>query len=252
MLNLSPTDAVTLVRKNLEELDPNGSIMYNDDGGSNSQYGDNASMDSLIKRNLPEAINAVHLSAPAQLLEGEQHVFSDPSDVVISLDGVMSISLGENANLLRLVSFQAADCPIVVTDLLSEASAEGRKQLNTYIRGDVTRPRIVLTHGTHDAPVLKYYTLSSVNNYVVTDDNDAHHGETLPLVPETPPENYQWSPAAISQLSYIKEQTFSEQAAGYPVSRMLRQNIIDYLTAMVLEVFGNQRAEYFYKKAQAY
>lgn len=217
MVTLSPSDAVALVRKNLDEIAPNGSAMYDPDNA----YGDNASMDDIIRRNLPESINAVHLSAPVQLLEGKSVSASAPS---VSSDGVLSFSLPEGSRFLRLVAFQAADSPIVVTDVIPEASGEGHKQLNKYIRGRYDRPRLVLLQGRQTEPAFKYYSLK--NSY---------------------------SPAnAISQLIIIQEQFYESDATGYDISRRLRQNIIDRLTALVMETYNDQRAQLYYQKANNY
>jgi len=225
MTTLTPSDAVALVRKNLDEQDPNGSVMY-DPGNT---YGDNASLDGTIKRFLPEAINAVHLGAPVQLLEGESVVASSPS---ITSDGVLSFSLPAESKYLRLVAFQAADSSIVVTDPIPEAGAEGRKQLNKYIRGRYDRPRLVLLQGRHTEPAFKYYTLnpagSGFDGYVAA--------------PST----------AIGQLAIIKEQFYAAAAVSYNISRRLRQNIIDCLTAMVMETYSDQRAQSYYQKANSY
>ena len=83
MVTLSPSTAIELVRKNLDELDPNGSVMYEDENGSADEYGDNASLDDIIRRNLPEAINAVHLTAPVAMLEGKEHDFTGQDTVML-------------------------------------------------------------------------------------------------------------------------------------------------------------------------
>ena len=227
MVTLSPSTAIELVRKNLDELDPNGSAMYEDENGSADEYGDNASLDDIIRRNLPEAINAVHLTAPVSMLEGKEHDFTGQDTVTISEDGVLSVTLSPESKMLRLVAFQASDSPIVVTDVIAEASPEGRKQLNRHIRGRADRPRLVLSQGRQTGPVLKYYTLTDASLY----DNAA---------------------TAVKRLSYVEEQFFDENTGGYPISRLLRQRIIDRLTAMVMETFGDQRATIFNNKANAY
>lgn len=215
MVTLSPSDAVTLVRKNLDELDPNGSVMY-DPGNA---HGDNESLDDVIRRMLPEAVNEVHLAAPTQLLEGKTVAASSPA---IS-EGVLSFSLGADSKYLRLVAFRAADSGIVVSDPIPEASPEGRKQLNPYIRGRFDRPRLVLLQGRHTGPAFKYYSMS-----------DGYGGTAAD---------------AIAQLSIIEEQFYSADATGYDISRRLRQNIINDLTAKVLETYSDQRAQAFYQKA---
>ena len=133
MTTITVSSAVELVRKNLEELDTNSSDMLSD-------YEDNSSLDSIIKRNLPEAINAVGLAAPVALLEGVSVSAASPS---VSEDGVLSFSLAADSKFLRLVAFRAADSGIVVTDPIPEAGPEGRKQLNKYVRGRFDRPRLV-------------------------------------------------------------------------------------------------------------
>ena len=221
MTTLTPSDAVSLVRKNLDELDPNGSVMYDPDNA----YGDNASLDDTIKRMLPEAVNAVHLAAPVQLLEGKSATIAAPS---VSDDGVLSFSLGSGSKYLRLVAFRAADSAVVVTDTIPEASPEGRKQLNKYVRGRYDRPRLVLLQGRHTEPAFKYYTISDLETYSAS--------------PET----------AIALCTYVEEQFYASDATGYDISRRLRQNIIDYLTARVMETFSDPRAQSWYQKANTY
>ena len=224
---LSVSNAIALVRKNLEELDPNGSIMYFDENGSSADYGDNKSLDSIIRRSLPDAINAVNKVAPVGLLEGNTSL--SPTNVSISLDGVLTFKLPANNCYLRLVAFQADDSLIVVTDTLPEASPEARKQLNRYIRGRADRPRLVLVHDTEGTPTFKYYSISN-------------------------PSGYSGNPAgAIKQFSFVPEVFYvSDSTSNYPCAPRLRQNVVDYLTALVLETFNDQRSQTFYQKASSF
>lgn len=217
MTTITPADAVTLVRKNLDELDPNGSVMYDTD----NNHGDNASLDETIKRMLPEAINDVHLSAPVQLLEGVTATIEEGAAIE---DGILSFSLSAESKYIRLVAFRAADSNIVVTDTIPEASPEGRKQLNPYIRGRHDRPRLVILQGKQTGPHFKYYTISQ------------------DIEPSS----------AIALLEYVQEQFYASDAASYMISRRLRQNIIDCLTAKVMETYNDQRAQSFYQKANNY
>jgi len=232
MINLSVADAQALVRKNLDELDPNGSIMYDDQNGSADAYGDNRSLDSLIARDLPEAINAVHKAAPVHLLEGvalvaETHIASSPA-AAVSQDGVLSFTLKDDTKYLRLVVFQAADSGIVVTDAIPEASPEGRKQLNRHIRGRKDRPRLVILQGRHTGPSFRYYSIGT-------------------------PSTYTSNPAsAISQMAFVQEVEYASDTTTYAISRRLRQNIVDQLTAMVIETYGDQRSQAYYQKAMMY
>lgn len=243
MTTITVSSAVELVRKNLEELDPNGSVMYHDENGSEAAFGDNRSLDKLVAYNLPEAINAVHMAAPVQLLEGvdlEEEDLAEGSSELISVDvceddpslAVLSFTLNSSTDYLRLVAFRAADSAIVVTDPLAEASPEARKQLNPYIRGRKDRPRLVQLQGRHTGPSFKYYTV----------DAEAFTGSS-PLDPFE----------AIALMKYVKEQKYAGESGStdveYNISRRLRQNIIDTLTATVLETYGDQRAQVFAQKA---
>lgn len=220
MVTITTTEAINLVRKNLEELDTNSSQMFD------SENYDNEALDTIIKRTLPEAINAVHLGAPVILLEGKAATLA--SGTAISTDGVLSFSLASGSKYLRLVAFRAADSAIVVTDTIAEASPEGRKQLNVHVRGRYDRPRLVLLQGRHTEPAFKYYTLRI-------------------------PASYESDPAsAVSLFTYVEEQIYADSATGYDVSRRLRQNALDCLTAMVMEIYSDQRAQSFYQKANIY
>jgi len=211
-----------LVRKNLDEAGLNESIMYTDENN------DNLSLDDIVKKNLPEAINAVHQYAPVSLLEGEDYSFSSGlggESISVSGDGVLTFSPSQSSDFLRLVAFRASDSPVVVTDVLSEASPEGRKQLNKYIRGTYDRPRLVRLQGRETPPVFKYYTLRNAVSYPAS---------------------------AVATFSFVKEQKYNSEATGYPISRLLRQNIIDWLTGMVMETYSDQRANAFFERAKYY
>lgn len=229
MTTLSTATAITLVRKNLDEAGLNESVMYTDENN------DNLSLDDIIKKDLPEAINAIHKIAPIGLLEGVEYSFSSASkpegeNIVIASDGVMTFSPSKSSDFLRLVAFKAVDSPIVVTDAIPEASPEGRKQLNQYIRGRYDRPRIVRMQGNLTPPQFKYYTLKQST---VSSTNRAKD--------------------AVALFSFVREQFYSPSATGYDISRLLRQNIIDWLTGMVLETYSEQAAQQaFYAKAQAF
>lgn len=220
MATLSLTDANLLVRKNLDEADPNGSIMFSDENGSSSDFTDNKSLDDIIKKTLPEAINAIHRVAPVALLDGES-VSVSPS-AVSGVTGAVEFTIASSNNFLRLVSFKASDSPIVITQPVEESSAEGRKQANPTIRGTWDRPRLVHVQGSMYAPKFVYYSLKP---------NESEQTYTCTI---------------------IKEQIYASDATGYTISAHLRQNIIDYLTALVLEIYSDQRAQNFFQRASIF
>ena len=226
MINLTPDNAVTFVRRNLDEMAANGSSMILTD-----ETGDNASLDDIIKRNIPEAINSICLTAPVPLLEGVQAQLSDDdtyAQVTVANDGVVTIQMKNTADFLRLVAFQAEDSPFVVTEVLLEASPEARKQQNPYIRGTYDKPRMVLSQGTNGAPLLHYYTVKDATHY----DSDPTD--------------------AVAQFKYVKRAEYADNADSYPVPEALLQNVIDYLTALVMTTYKDDRAQLYFQKAKQF
>lgn len=227
MTPITPADAIAAVRKNLDEQGLNESVMYNDENA------DNDSMDSIIAKTLPEAINEIHRIAPVYLLEGDSLVErndnlgseSSSSQEDVSISGrVLLFSVPDTC--LRLVAFQAADSDIVVTDVIPEASAEGRKQLNPYIRGTYDNPRMVKVQGKGGPMSFRYYSLkdSSFDNHPID---------------------------AISRLEVIYQAVYNDQeGASYQASTELVDSIMYQLTAMVLAIYGQaEMANYFTQKA---
>ena len=216
MYQLTIQESIAAVRKNLDEIGLNESVMYD------TQNTDNESLDDIIARNIPEAINRVHLAAPVAMLEGED--FSGGYNSLAIRDGVLSFSL--TADYLRLVAFKAADSAIVITDEIPESSPEARKQLNPFIRGRYDRPRLVRQQGSHSSPAFSYYSLKS----------NAYNNNPI---------------RAIERFSFVREQFYNPDAESYKVSKSLRQNALDTLTALVLAIYGyNDKANYFSEKAK--
>ena len=217
MITILKRDAVAAVRKNLDEEGLNESLMYNDENA------DNDSVDSIIEATLPEAINEIHRTAPVTMLEGD----TATSYGECSVDGEGVLSFVVNApRFLRLVAFQAVDSDIVITEVVPEATAEGRKQLNRYVRGTYDNPRLVQLQGKSYPAAFRYYTMKKVGHY-----------------PNKPR-------AAIRQLRFVEELTRDNMVAGYKASPELVGSIIDKLTAMVLSIYGQgEAANYFNAKA---
>lgn len=215
MTELLVSDAVALVRKNLDESGLNESLMYSDENS------DNESLDLTIKKTLPEAINEVNSLAPVEALEGVEVTSLASCGIK---DRVLSFSF-ENP-FLRLVAFQAKDSAIVVTEVLPETSVEAHKQLNKYVRGTFDKPRLVQVQGEHTHPAFRYYTLS----------NDAYSAN---------PRN------AIKRLAIVEVLFYDAEKVSYPISPALRQTIIDQLTGLVLAIYkDNDTAQYFLQRAK--
>ena len=220
MATLSIATAKKLVRKNLDELEPNGSVMYQD------EYNDNQSLDDIIARNLPEAINAVHKAAPVQLLQGENVTLIYTPLPPNTMGGVCEFTTdGSVGQIMRVVACRAADSVITLTDYTPEASVEGQKQNNPYIRGTYDRP--VLVRCQSSPSMWRYYSLKD------TTEN------TTGVI-------------AVFQAIYQKEYNETTPASSYFISSLLQQNIIDYLTALVMETYNDQRAQGFFTRANQF
>ena len=93
-------------------------------------------------------------------MEGESA--NQGEDYSIGLeDGVVTISM--LTPILKVLSVKCSDSEYILSELIPENSAEGRKQLNKYVRGTYDDPRLVLlkkTNGDHK-PILKYYTTTT-------------------------------------------------------------------------------------------
>lgn len=210
---MTPNEAVSKVRKNLDEQGLNDSVMYT------SESTDNESLDLIIKRTLPEAINAVCMTAAVTTLEGES-VLKEITSAGIE-DNVLYFKLPESSKFLRLVYFKATDSEHIVTEVVAEASAEGRKQLNKHIRGTYDKPRLVYLQGSAGSPEFNYYSLKE-------------------MIDDKMPEEY------ITQMQIIRRSEYSEDVTSYNVPTELRDVIIRYLTGMVLAIYGeNDKANYF-------
>jgi len=245
MKTLSRADAVSMVRKNLDEQAVSGSAMYGALYGSDS--GDNESLDLTISRTLPETINETVLAAPSVLLDGRpvrSHYLggsggaSHLSDYAsMSTDGA-AVEFGISTPLLRLVRMQASDSPYVVTDIVPEASAEGRMQLDRYVRGAYDRPVLVKLQGDNAAPRFRYYSLKDEPGeaFSLTDWLKSYG----PSSPEPPVKIFEYVPVA----------EYSEGTDSYDVPEKLVQPVLYRLTGAVLAIYGERdKADVFFSKS---
>lgn len=216
MYLLEKDKAILLVRKNFDEQKINDSDMMDMDDLDSNEF------EEILAKNLPEAINAVHAASPLNVLDGEKLSEDELESVQIMGD---VLGFGTKKEVLRLIAFKAADSPYVVTDPIPEYSAEGRMQLNPYTRGTSDRPRLVLLQGKVEDKLssFRYYSLESFF--------------------ENPAE-------AIERFEYLPTYYFKEGVDSYRVAENVIENIINYLTAMMLVTYNNiEKANYFFAKA---
>lgn len=112
----------------------------------------------LVEGSIVEAAVKVHRNAPSVLVDGIQGVINEDFDAELTQDGVIVIKMLKDTT--RVASIQVSDSPVVISELIPENSAEGRKQLNKYVRGVADDPRVVLAKRWRDTyqPVMLYYS----------------------------------------------------------------------------------------------
>lgn len=217
MYQFGKDEAILLVRKNLDEQGVNDSYIIDLDDVDSDE------LDSILVKNLPEAINAVHSACPVQLLDGEVLSGSDLNEVSIDVNGVLSFSISKE--MLRLVAFRAEDSVYVITKPVAEDSFEGRMQLNPYTQGTPDCPRLVLMQGKEQAgkSSFRYYSLGRF---------------------------YSTPVQAIARFEYIPRYSYREGVSSYDVAENVVENVIDYLTGMMLVTYGNATgASYYFQKS---
>ena len=151
MVQLSISAACSYVRKAMDEL-----VSVEDIGMIASPDGIN--LHRLVEGAIVEAVVRTHSNAPSIMIDGVQGQEGKDYTAKNDTNGVITITL--NVDVLRIASVKSTDSSVVVCDLIPEDSAEGRKQLNKYVRGVPDDPRVVLSkvwNGDHK-PILKYYS----------------------------------------------------------------------------------------------
>lgn len=123
---------------------------------------DSVNLYRLVEGSLVEAVVKTHSLAPTLALEGIYAIQDEDFQIGLE-DGVVTITI--NTPILKVLSVKCSDSDYILSDLIPENSAEGRKQLNQYVRGTYDDPRLVLlkkSNGDHK-PILKYYTTTQTD-----------------------------------------------------------------------------------------
>lgn len=152
MFQLTVKAALAYVRRAIDELKSAEDIGHLTEP-------DAIDLHRLVEGAMVEAAVKAYALAPTLSLEGE--TATEWKDYHLELkDGVVTITM--LTPTARILSVKCSDSDYVLSDLIPENSAEGRKQLNKYIRGTYDDPRLVLLkqwNGDH-MPKMRYYTTS--------------------------------------------------------------------------------------------
>lgn len=156
------SEAIAFVRARLDEIARSDSDMA-------VEAQDDRNLERTVSGLLPEAVEEVHLAAPASLLEGDKFGPASSMFGVGLTSGVIDIDFrnpeagNPGFDVLRLVYFKCED-GILTSTVFAEDSPEGRIQLNKYIQGQPDEPVIVRQADSEDwRPHFKYYTTKLEN-----------------------------------------------------------------------------------------
>lgn len=118
---------------------------------------DAVDLHKLVEGSIVEAAVKVHNLAPSVMIDGILGTAGTDYETSLT-EKVLTITMKKDT--IRVASVKASDSSIIVSDLVPEDSAEGRKQLDKYVRGVPDDPRLVLAKvwAGDNLPVLKYYT----------------------------------------------------------------------------------------------
>lgn len=150
MYSLTVKGAFAYVRRAIDELTTAEEIGHLVDP-------DAIDLHRLVEGAMVEAVVKAYSLAPSHILEGETAVEGKDYELELK-DKVVTISM--LTPTARVVSVQCNDSEVILSDLIPENSAEGRKQLNKYIRGTYDDPRLVLLKQWNgdNMPRMRYYT----------------------------------------------------------------------------------------------
>lgn len=213
---------------------------------------DAVDIQKLVENGIVEAAYKVHNQAPSIMVDGILGEYGTEKDYVVSIEnGVITIVMLKDT--ARVASIKAVDSDIVVCDFVPEDSAEGRKQLNKFVRGVPDDPRVVLqkTWFGNYKPILKYYTIVNIplseNEEGTSTASDLNEnlpsidleggvpeidaGGTTPPVQDMPSIDIEGSTPI--ELHYVPYPEIVEEAVS--ISPKLEYAVLNELTAMVLE-----------------
>lgn len=153
MYQLSVGAAYAYTRKCMDE-------MYSIESEGMAGVSDDLNLRKQVEESLVEAVVKIHKNAPSVLLEGEKGAegLDYKSEFDEKGEGIITITMLRDT--LRVISVKVIDSDIIVCSFIAEDSAEGRKQLNKYVRGVPDDPRVVILQNSESdyRPTLKYYT----------------------------------------------------------------------------------------------
>lgn len=204
MFQLGISAACAYVRKSLDEL-----TSVEDIGMLASP--DAIDLHKIVENSIIEAAVRVHEKASSVLMEGVQG--KSGTDFTAKANDDKSVTITMSNKAVRIISIQSKHTieskatSNIITDLIPEDSAEGRKQKNPFVCGTYDDPRVVINKvwaGDHK-PIMTYYSV--------------HENELPELVVE-----------------YVPYPAIEENVIE--ICSRLEYAVLNELTAMVMDSYG--------------
>jgi len=210
MIKLYVDDAISLVRKNMDEVDSGADMMLVEPSAT--------ALDEVISRTIPEAVNIVNRLAPVSLLEGVE--IPGAAKQLVTANDIYATKLSPT-NSLRLLRVKANDSDYIVTTTVLADSPEGRMQLNPYTCGRSDHPVVV----EHPDGTYMYYS------------HNSNQG-TLPIAYHMP--------LCELESGALYGVDSSPSRKYYLVSTRVKDDVVRRLTAQVLMIYGlTEKAKLF-------
>lgn len=215
MFQLGISAACAYVRKSLDEL-----TSVEDIGMVDSP--DAMDLHKIVEESIVEAAVRVHERASSLMMEGKTATAGTHYKATADTKEktIINIVFQTNSETVRIVSLKASDSSYVITELIPEDSAEGRKQLDANVRGTYDDPRAVLLKkwANDNCPEIRYYSAEKE------------------------------SPTPTFTIEYVPYPTINDDTIE--VCPRLEYAVLNELTAMVMDSLGlHERAAFHREKA---
>jgi hypothetical protein len=146
MIDVTVSGLVEEVRITLDENSPQSDYLASDS--------DNLELDEIIRLKLPDAIRAIHETAPNRLVDGVPYTVDEP-DQHKNVDGSGYFCVPDD--FLRLVLFDMRSWRMPVYHAINDNSDEYAMQKNVFTRGNPSKPVCAMTQDAEGKRILEYY-----------------------------------------------------------------------------------------------
>lgn len=179
---------------------------------------DNMELDGIIRSKILEAVRAVTLNAPLEILDAEPMIIPEAAQYA-GTDGSGYVVLPPDFFRLVLFKMRSWRAPVFVA--VSDTSDIAGQQKNMFTRATPLKPVCVLSRDLSGNRTLEYYTVGYMNDGKCTRRDHA-----------------------IDRALYIRYPEFIEEDSGLYVdfSKLLHEAVVNYCAGLALVSRGNPEA----------